>query len=118
VIGVIRKNFKETVVDEEDRMNIRMSGAIAHLDGNWSLSGVTQIGLKSLSLALQQIIPGKARTLQIDCRYLSTIDIIGKQLLDVWMRCARFRGVEPELVNPPNNLKQCFQSLGLNFRCT
>lgn len=99
-------------------MKICMSGAMAHMDGDWTLSGVTESSIKSLSVALQQIEALGSSKLPIDCRYVSAIDTTGKQLLDVWMQCARFRGVEPELVNPPKNLKHCFQSLGLSYRCT
>lgn len=99
-------------------MKIRMSGAMAHMDGNWTLTGVTQSSIKSLSVALQLIEPGDLKTLRIDCRNVSAIDTTGKQLLDVWMQCARFRGAETELVNPPRDLKQSFLSLGLSYRYT
>ena len=85
-------------------MKIRMFGSIAHMDGNWTLTGVTQSSIKSLSVALQQIEHCDDKTLRIDCRHVSAIDTTGKQLLDVWMQCARFRGAEPVLVNPPRNL--------------
>lgn len=99
-------------------MNIRMSGGKAHMEGDWTLAGVTQGNIKSLSVALQQIEPGDSRKLIIDCRHVSAIDTTGKQLLDVWMECARLRGAEPELVDPSRKLRESFQHLGLGYRYT
>lgn len=86
-------------------MKIHMSGATAFLEGNWTLSEVTKNNIDSLAVALEQIETGCAGTLQVDCRHVSAIDATGRQILEEWMRCARLRGVEPELLNLPINLR-------------
>jgi len=96
-------------------MRINMSGATAHLEGDWTLAGVTQNNINSLAVALEQIKPNKSRKLQIDCRNVITFDKTGQELLNVWVQCAKNRGVEPELIIPPNNFRYSFKSLG--FRC-
>jgi ABC-type transporter Mla MlaB component len=97
-------------------MKIHMSGNIASLEGDWTLAGVTQSTIDSLSVALQQIEPSDAKSLHIDCRDVNSIDTNGLHLLYGWVQCARFRGVEPELIISPNMLQQSFQSLGLRCR--
>jgi len=97
-------------------MRVHMSGTTANLVGNWSLAGVTQNNLDSLSTALCLINPSQARKLQIDCRQVDAIDVTGRQILNVWMHCVRLRGVEPEMVIPFNNLRHIFKNLGLRCR--
>lgn len=99
-------------------MKVYMSGSVANLVGDWSISEVTQNNLDTLSAALRQINPTCAKKLLIDCRQVNAIDITGQQILNVWMQCVRLRGVEPELVIPSNNLRQVFQSFGLRCRYT
>lgn len=99
-------------------MKIHMSGCIASLKGDWTVASVSQSSIDSLAVALQQIEPCSAEGLHIDCRDVSAIDFYGQQILNVWMQCASLRGVESELVNPPNNLHQTFQKLGLLYRDT
>ena len=99
-------------------MKIHISGNIASLEGDWTLAGVTQSTIDSLSVALQQIEPRGANTLHIDCRDINSIDTNGLHLLYGWVQCARFRGVEPELIISENKLQQSFQSLGLRCRHT
>lgn len=89
-------------------MKVHISGSMVHLEGNWSLTGVTQISLNSLVGALQQIKPDDTRKLHIDCRHVLAIDSTGRQLLKVWMQCAKLRGLEPELINLPNELNHLF----------
>ena len=96
-------------------MRVNMSGPTAHLVGDWSVSGVTQHNLDSLSAALQQIEPTGAGRLQIDCRRVHALDATGRQILTVWVQCVKLRGADPELVIPTNNLGQMFKHLG--FRC-
>jgi ABC-type transporter Mla MlaB component len=99
-------------------MKIRMTGSIASLEGDWTLAGVTQSAIDSLAIALQQIEPSDEKTLHIDCREVSAIDTNGIHLLFEWVKCARFRGVEPELIISCNGLQDSFQSLGLRCRYT
>src|ERR1039457_2508997 len=96
-------------------MNIYLSGSMAHLEGDWTHAGVTESSIELLTDALQQIEPGVAKGFQIDCRNVRAIDITGLQLLYVWMQCVKLRGVEPDLVNPSNNLQQAFRSVGQSY---
>lgn len=91
-------------------MTIRMAGTVAHLEGDWTLSGAAQ-HIDSLALSLQQIESGKEKKLQIDCRQVVKADASGLQLLRVWLECARMRGVEPTLVNVPERLMHVLQGL-------
>jgi len=91
-------------------MSILMTGTEAHLDGDWTLNGVTR-NLAELSLSLQQFEPGSAQNLRIDCGEIQQADVSGMQLLNVWLQCFRFRGVEPMLVNVPERLRHSMQHL-------
>lgn len=94
-------------------MKMHMSGAVVHMEGNWTMDGLSRSNLNSLASTLQQIEPGSTKNLRIDCEYVSSIDITGMQLLDVWLRCARLRGATPELVNTPLNMRRYFKGPGL-----
>jgi len=91
-------------------MTIRMAGAEAHLEGDWTLSGAA-LHIDSLALCLQQIESGGEKNLRIDCRQISKADASGLQLLRVWLECARMRGVEPTLVNVPERLQHAMKGL-------
>jgi len=99
-------------------MKIYISGATAHLEGDWTASGVTRSSIDTLIGSLQQIERNGAGTFQIDCRRLTAIDAIGLECLDSWVQFARLRNVKPELINLPDNLQQSFQSLGVRHRYT
>ncbi len=94
-------------------MTISMEGAVAHLQGDWTHTGVTLSSIDSLEVSLQQIESGGEKFICIDCGRIRAADIIGLQLLYVWMQCARFRGVEPELVNLSDSMQQALQRMGL-----
>lgn len=91
-------------------MNIRMAGTVARLEGDWTLAGVTR-SLDSLALSLQQLESVSGKKLRIDCGQMKNADISGLQLLNVWMQCVRFRGVEPTLCNVPEKLRHAMQVL-------
>lgn len=91
-------------------MAIHMTGTEALLEGDWTISGVTR-NIDSLALSLQQIQQGSEKKLRVDCGQMEEADISGLQLLNVWMQCARFRGVEPILVNVPKRLQHAMQVL-------
>jgi ABC-type transporter Mla MlaB component len=95
-----------------------MSGTMAHLVGDWSVTGVTQDNLETLSVALQQITASCASKLHIDCRQVRAIDDTGQQILKVWLQCARLRGAEPVLLVPPTLLRNFFKDLGPRCRYT
>lgn len=94
-------------------MNMYTKGTVAHLQGDLTHSGVTDSIINSLSVSLQQVASGGEKRFRIDCGRIGTADISGLQLLYVWMQCARFRGVEPELVNLPDTLQKTLQRMGL-----
>ncbi|MBV5339653.1 MAG: STAS domain-containing protein [Deltaproteobacteria bacterium] len=91
-------------------MTICIAGTEARLEGDWTLTGVTR-NLDSLALSLQQLESGSGKKLRIDCGQMEKADISGLQLLNVWMQCVRFRGVEPTLVNVPVKLRHAMQVL-------
>jgi ABC-type transporter Mla MlaB component len=91
-------------------MKISISGTGVHLEGDWTLAGVTQSAIESLAVALQQLEAVGARRLDVDCRYVKAFDTTGQQILNVWLQCSRLRGVEPEVVNFPKNLQKIFKA--------
>jgi len=99
-------------------MNIHMSGALARLDGDWTVAGVTQHNLDIVAGALQQITSACGRRLQIDCRRVRAIDHIGQQILKVWLQCVQLRGAKPVLLVPATFLRRFFRGLGIRCRYT
>ena len=91
-------------------MSIRMTGTEAQLEGDWTLTGLTR-NLDSIALSLQQLEPEKGKNLRVDCGLMKEADISGLQLLNVWIQCARFRGVKPMLVNVPEKLRHSMHVL-------
>ncbi|WP_191966228.1 STAS domain-containing protein [Oryzomonas japonica] len=92
-------------------MKINISGAEAHLEGDWIIFEVTQGTLDSLAVALQQLEVRSVKRLQVDCRQVNAIDATGQQILSVWLHCLRLRGTEPVLVNCPENLHEYLKSV-------
>lgn len=90
-------------------------GTVAHLQGDLTHSGVTRNIINSLAVSLEKMVSGKDKNMRIDCKKIRTVDFSGMQLLYVWMQSARFRGVEPELVNLSDGLLQTFRRMG--FGC-
>lgn len=91
-------------------MTICMTGTEAHLEGDWTLTEATR-NLESLANSLQQMEPGSEKNLRIDCGRINEADIGGLQLLNVWIQCVKFRGIEPTLVNVPKRLQHSMQVL-------
>jgi anti-anti-sigma regulatory factor len=94
-------------------MNIYTEGDVAHLQGDLTHSGVTDNIIHSLAASLQKVTSGGKKNIHIDCRMIGSADTSGLQLLYVWMQCARFRGVEPKLINLSVSLRQTMQGMGL-----
>ena len=94
-------------------MTIRMTNTEARLEGDWTITGATR-NVDALTQSLQQFEPGIEANLLIDCGEIQKVDMGGMQLLNVWLQCFRFRGVEPTLVNVPERLRHYMQSL--NFK--
>jgi anti-anti-sigma regulatory factor len=99
----------------EDDMATFMKDSVACLRGDLTHSGVTYNIINSLAVTLQKIVSGGNKCIRIDCKGIRTADISGLQLLYIWMQSARFRGVEPELVNMSDNLLETFNEMG--FGC-
>ncbi|MFZ2951268.1 MAG: STAS domain-containing protein [Desulfuromonadaceae bacterium] len=94
-------------------MAVRMEGMKAHLEGDWTISGVEE-NINSLMLSLVQIEAGGSNHLSVDCGQLTNADSCGLQLLKVWLLCARLRGVEPKLVNITEQMQLAIQQFGLD----
>lgn len=91
----------------------RVSKGVAYLHGNLTHIGVTNNIVKSLAVSLQKVESVGDKSIRIDCGKIRSADVSGLQLLYVWMHCARFRGVEPELVNLSDGLQKSLKSTGL-----
>lgn len=86
-------------------MAIRMEGNDVFLVGDWSISGI--IGhIDRLSDILQQFNNLGNKDLRVDCGQINSIDFNGLQILKVWLQCARFRGLEPKMVNLPEGMQR------------
>lgn len=94
-------------------MKLITKDMVTHLHGDLTHSGVTHNIITSLAASLQKVTAGGKKSIRIDCGRVGTADTSGLQLLYVWIQCARFRGVEPELVNLPESLQKTMQKLGL-----
>ena len=93
-------------------MTIRVDCTGASLEGDWTLTGVSR-NLDALANSLQQLESGRNKNLQVDCCRMKAADRSGLDLLNVWLQCARFRGIEPILINVPERLRLSMQQLNL-----
>lgn len=87
-------------------MKVDISGTMAYLAGNWTRTEMTDRNLDSLAVSLQQLQVAGVTNLQIDCGDLNEVDASGLQLLYIWLRSFRFRGVNVEIVNFPVKLRK------------
>ena len=94
-------------------MRFFMKGSIGQLQGDLTDSGVTGSCIDSLSGTLQRIEAGGAKHILIDCGRILRADMGGLRFLYVWMQCARFRGVELELVNLSEVLHLMMNKFGM-----
>lgn len=93
-------------------MKICTEGMVAHLQGDLTHSGVTNNIINLLAVSLQKIVSEGNKYICIDCEGIRTADISGLQLLYVWMHSARIRGVESELINLSESMRQSMQRMG------
>ena len=85
-----------------------------NLSGDWTISGVVgQLDLLFSSLDTLESA-GKIRV-HIDCGKIHAIDMSGVQLLNVWLQCCRWRGVEPTLINVPESVNHITLRTGLSL---
>jgi len=94
-------------------MTVRMAGSVAHLEGDWTMTGVAD-NIESLILSLNNMESQGKKSLQINCKQIEETDTSGLQLLNVWMECARLRGIKPKLVNVPSGMRRAIHELGFN----
>lgn len=92
-------------------MKVDISGTMAYLTGNWTRTEMTDRNIDSLALSLQQLRVAGVKNLRIDCGELNEVDASGLQLLYIWLRSFRFRGVDLQMVNPPLKLRKTLQGL-------
>ncbi len=86
-------------------MGVRVEGAEVMLTGDWNIAGmIGQIDI--LSETLQQMDAGGHKVLRVDCKELNSLDCHGLQILKIWLQCARYRGMEPQLRNLPEGLQR------------
>ena len=95
----------------EADMSVRMEGTVVHLRGDWTMSGVAE-NLDSLVLTLNRLESEGEKNIQINCARIEETDTSGLQLLNVWMECARLRGIEPKLVNVTDHMQRAIRKLG------
>jgi anti-anti-sigma regulatory factor len=93
-------------------MKICTEGTVAHMQGDLTHSGVTNNIINLLAGSLQKTESGGDRNIRIDCERIHTADISGLQLLYVWMQSARTRGVESELINLSDSMRQSMRRMG------
>ena len=94
-------------------MRIFMKDSKGELQGDLTESGVSGVCINKLSDSLQQIESCGAKHILIDCGRILRADLGGLRLLYVWIQCASFRGVELELVNLSDCLRQAMHTFGL-----
>jgi ABC-type transporter Mla MlaB component len=92
-------------------MKVDISGTMAHLVGNWTRTEMTDKNIDSLAVSLQQLKVAGVKNLRIDCGQLKEVDASGLQVLYIWLRSFRFRGIDLQMVNPPRKLRKALQGL-------
>lgn len=92
-------------------MKVNISGTIAQLMGNWTRTEMTDCNIDSLAFSLQQLKIAGVKILRIDCGQLNEVDASGLQVLYIWLRSFRFRGIDLQMVNPPRKLRKTLQGL-------
>lgn len=94
-------------------MTVRMAGKVAHLEGDWSMAGVAD-NIESLVHSLNQVESEGRKSFFINCGQIEEADSSVLQLLNVWVECARLRGIEPKLVNVSDGLLRAINELGFS----
>jgi anti-anti-sigma regulatory factor len=95
-------------------MKFYKEDTVAHLKADLTQSGVICNIVTLLGVSLQKIVSGGYKKIRIDCEMIHKADNSGLQILYVWMQSARTRGVEPELINVSNSLRQDMQKIGFD----
>jgi len=82
------------------------------LSGDWTIFGLVH-QVDWLSKSLEKLASAGKKTVHIDCGRIDAIDMSGLQLLQVWMQCAKARGIQAHLINLPDYMQQTIQTMGL-----
>ena len=94
-------------------MAVRMVGTVAHLEDDWTITGVSD-NIGSLVLFLNQMESEGRKSFQINCEQIEETDTSGLQLLNVWVECARLRGIELKLVNVTDGMQRAIHEFGFS----
>lgn len=94
-------------------MSVRVIGTVAHLEGDWTMTGVAD-NIVSLVLSLNQMESEGKKSFLINCGQIEEADTSGLQLLNAWVECARLRGIEPKLVNVTDGMLRSINELGFS----
>jgi ABC-type transporter Mla MlaB component len=100
-----------TLVSTEGYMTIRMIGTVAHLEGDLTMTSIED-NLDSMMHSLNQLESDGKSSLWINCEQIFETDSSGLQLLNVWIECARLRGIEPKLVNVTDEMLWAINMFG------
>lgn len=94
-------------------MAVRMAGTVVYLEGDWTLTGVAD-NIDLVLLYLNQIESKGEKSFLIDCEQIGETDTSGLQLLNVWVECARGRGIEAKLVSVTDGMLRTINTLGFS----
>jgi len=94
-------------------MSVRMEGTVAHLEGDWTMSGVAE-NIDSMLTTLNLMESRGEKSFQINCGLIEETDTSCLQLLNVWVECAKLRGIETKLVNVNGTMQRAIRELGFN----
>lgn len=89
-------------------MEHTMSGTVVRLKGDWTLTGITQKNINSLAILLELLGSNSNKNQKIDCKQITKFDLSGLQFLYTWLQCFKLRGIEPVLINLPNQMHKVF----------
>ena len=93
-------------------MSIHTASTDANVPENTMISGIVE-NMDSLLFSLNRIEAHGLKRCNIDCRQITEEDINALQYLNIFMLCARLRGLEPNLVNLTDTTRQTIQALDL-----
>ena len=96
-------------------MKISTKDTTKHLQGDLTCSGVSQRSIDALAFSLRRLESEGKKNIRIDCGRIRRADISGLRLLYVWIQCAKFTGLELELVNLSRSLQKVMRQSGLGY---
>ena len=85
----------------------------AHLSGDWTIAGVVQQVALLTEFQAAESAPGA--TVVIDCSGIDEIDLSGFQLIFAWLHCIRIKGLQHELINVPDWMRDGQRRLGITL---